>query len=250
MDIKISAIVEIITKEWLKQKSPSKRIAYRKVIYTGLSMDKPDMTLKKVGDELSMSVSGVSKLHQRWLTGKDSNPIYLEAIKLNVGKPTARLSKKMKEIASTLPKEVLPKEEPINVAIQEVMDNTPDPKRIVARSFGFEWTAEDMAKYHNAIRSAKLFWKKYDTIGRKPRMSGEYYAPGTNPHEQNDGKTWMSGSSASAYTGMSEQFLSEMAICGRIERREYRRSANRVYYEYNLDDLDKLMASPHKDILK
>ena len=248
MDLKINAIVEIITEEWLKTKTPSKRNGYRKVVYIGLSMAKPGMTLKTVANDLDMSVSGVSKIHQRWESGKNTNPVFIEAIKLFKSEHNRKISKKMKELAPSIPKDDIEKVEiPASdeKTIKEIIN--PDPKRIVARSFGFEWTAEDMAKYHAAIRSAELWWKKYDTIGRKPRRDGDYYAPGTNPNIDN--KEWVSSSSAVQYTGLSEQHLTELANKGLIERREYRRSANRSYYEYNLADLDKILSSPHKDIL-
>lgn len=246
-------IIDIIDKKAAKQYNkltPTKRKAYRAMLYAGAQITINGYSVRDVATEIGYSESGTSKLAQKWIElmrqGDVTVNLIIAAIqklpkskRFQHGKHDALTVKLTPTIVPESHKEETPRPTPAQTS-------TPiESKRKGKYVLGFFITPEDEMRERAAIRSSILFFQTYGK-GAKPRMNGEYYTPGTHQmKDSEDSKKWLPLETAAMYCGCKAELISKAGQNGVIERRVYKRNASRNYYEYNIADLDKFIRDNH-----
>lgn len=138
----------------------------------------------------------------------------------------------------------MPHMNPKEMALPGTMNVDWEPEPCKGRwCLGFWISEEDERREREAIRSSILFMAKFGA-GRPPRMNGEYFTPGCNPAESKlDNRQFLPLTSAAHYCGCPKNIIEEAARKGIIERRAYKHSDTRTFYEYLIDDLDRFIKS-------
>ena len=245
-------IIDIIDKKAVRQYArliPTKRKAYRAMLYAGAQITLNGCTVREIAPEIGYSESGTSKLAQRWIElmreGDVTVNLIISAIhKLPANKrfqhgKTSKPNPKPK--AQSTPKRETHDPELIPEPLPKLKAVQPKVKKVL----GFIITPEDELRERAAKRAAILFMQSYGK-GRQPRMHGEYYTPGTNPNNDRESKKkWLPLETAALYCGCKAEYINNAGQCGIIERRVYKRNASRNYYEYNVADLDKFIRDNH-----
>lgn len=248
-------IIDIIDKKAAKQYNkltPTKRKAYRAMLYAGAQITMNGCSVRDIAAEIGYSESGTSKLAQKWIELMRQGDVTVNLIIAAIQKlPKSKRFQHGKE--NTPHVKLTP-----TVVAEEPNDKAPQPtsaqahpttstenKRKGKYVLGFFITPEDEMRERAAIRSSILFFQTYGK-GAKPRMHGEYYTPGTRRVEdKEDSKKWLPLDTAALYCGCKAEIISKAGQNGVIERRVYKRNANRNYYEYNIADLDKFIRDNH-----
>lgn len=241
-------IIDIIDKKALRQYkrlTETRRKAYRAMLYAGAQITLNGCSVKEIAQEIEYSESGTSKLVHKWIQLMQEGDITVNLIIKAIHKlpKNKRFQHKNASILMEMP--VKPSK-PVNVEVPKPVPVVVRPARPrVKNVLGFLITPEDEMRERAAIRSSILFFQKYGK-GREPRMNGEYFTPGTNPDEiVKDDSKWLPLDSAALYCGCKEEVINAAGQNGIIERRVYRRNANRNYYEYKVDDLDRFIRDNH-----
>lgn len=250
-------IIDIIDKKAAKQYNkltPTKRKAYRAMLYAGAQITLNGYSVRDIAAEIGYSESGTSKLAQKWIELMRQGDVTVNLIIAAIQKLPK--SKRFQHGKANAPHVKLTptvvSEESKDEAPQSTPAQTPTPvststgsKRKGRYVLGFFITPEDEMRERAAIRSSILFFQTYGK-GAKPRMNGEYYTPGTHQTKGNeDSKKWLPLDTAALYCGCKAEIISKAGQDGVIERRVYKRNANRNYYEYNVADLDKFIRDNH-----
>ena len=241
-------IIDIIDKKAQRQYNRMtgiKRKAYRAMLYAGVQITLNGYSVREIAPEIDYSDSGTTKLVQKWillmLGGDVTVNLIINAVqKIPMSRRLAHKQTPVKESEPITPST------PVQVEIPKPMPAITRPtKTKVKNVLGFLITPEDEMRERAAIRSSILFFQSYGK-GKEPRMNGEYYTPGTNPDEvvKDEGK-WLPLDTAALYCGCKEEVINIAGQNGIIERRVYRRNANRNYYEYKVDDLDRFIRDNH-----
>lgn len=241
-------IIDIIDKKaqrQYKRLTGTKRKAYRAMLYAGVQITLNGYSVREIAPEIDYSESGTTKLVQKWIQLMQSGDVTVNLIINAVHKipKSRRLAHRQTSVMESEP-HTPPK--PVRVeAIKPIPITVRPPKPKIKNVLGFLITPEDEMRERAAIRSSILFFQKYGK-GREPRLNGEYYTPGTNPDEvvKDDGK-WLPLDTAALYCGCKEEVINLAGQNGIIERRVYRHNANRNYYEYKVDDLDRFIRDNH-----
>lgn len=243
-------IIDIIDKKAQRQylrMTEIKRKTYRAMLYAGAQITLNGCSVREIAPEIGYSESGTSKLVQKWIELMEKGDVTVNLISTAIHK-LPRIKRFQHNSATTEePKPILPpnpntiKKE--SAMTEKVAVKPAKPK--VKNVLGFLITPEDEMRERAAIRASILFFQTYGK-GREPRLKGEYYTPGTNPDEvpKDDGK-WLPLDSAALYCGCKEETIIAAGQNDIIERRVYRRNANRNYYEYKVDDLDRFIRDNH-----
>ena len=238
-------IIDIIDKKAQRQYNRMtgiKRKAYRAMLYAGVQITLNGYSVREIAPEIDYSESGTTKLVQKWIQLMQGGDVTVNLIINAVQKiPMSR------RIAhrQTLSESIIPSK-PVQVENPKPMPIIPRQTRPKVKNvLGFLITTEDEMRERAVIRSSILFVQKYGK-GREPRLHGEYFTPGTNPDEaiKDEGK-WLPLDTAALYCGCKEEVINTAGQNGIIERRVYRRNANRNYYEYKVDDLDRFIRDNH-----
>lgn len=250
-------IIDIIDKKAAKQYNrltPTKRKAYRAMLYAGAQITLNGYSVRDIAAEIGYSEIGTSKLAQKWIELMRQGDVTINLIIAAIQKlPRNKRFQHGKEITPRvkLTPTVVTKESK-DEAPQPTPAQTPTPtsastgnKRKGKYVLGFFITPEDEMRERAVIRSSILFFQTYGK-GVQPRMHGEYYTPGTRRvEEKEDSKKWLPLDTAALYCGCKAEIISKAGQDGVIERRVYKRNANRNYYEYNVADLDKFIRDNH-----
>lgn len=246
-------IIDIIDKKAAKQYNkltPTKRKAYRGMLYAGAQITMNGYTVRDVAAEIGYSESGTSKLAQKWIELMRQGDVTVNLIIAAIHKlPKSKRFKQGKhdtptiKLTPTIVPESHKEETPRPMPAQTPTPN--ENKRKGKYVLGFFITPEDEMRERAAIRSSILFFQTYGK-GAKPRMNGEYYTPGTHQmKDSEDSKKWLPLETAAMYCGCKAELISKAGQNGVIERRVYKRNASRNYYEYNIADLDKFIRDNH-----
>ncbi len=241
-------IIDIIDKKAQRQYNRMtgiKRKAYRAMLYAGVQITLNGYSVREIAPEIDYSESGTTKLVQKWIQlmqgGDETVNLIINAVqKIPMSRRIAHKQTPVKESEPITPSK------PVQVEIPKPMPAITRPTRTKVKNvLGFLITPEDEMRERAAIRSSILFFQSYGK-GKEPRMNGEYYTPGTNPDEavKDEGK-WLLLDTAALYCGCKEEVINIAGQNGIIERRVYRRNANRNYYEYKVDDLDRFIRDNH-----
>lgn len=241
-------IIDIIDKKAQRQYNRMtgiKRKAYRAMLYAGVQITLNGYSVREIAPEIDYSESGTTKLVQKWIQLMQGGDVTVNLIINAVQKipMSRRLAHKQTPVKESEP---ITPSTPVQVEIPKPMPAITRPtKTKVKNVLGFLITPEDEMRKRAAIRSSILFFQSYGK-GKEPRMNGEYYTPGTNPDEvvKDEGK-WLPLDTAALYCGCKEEVINIAGQNGIIERRVYRRNANRNYYEYKVDDLDRFIRDNH-----
>lgn len=242
-------IIDIIDKKAQRQYrrlTETRRKAYRAMLYAGAQITINGCSVREIAPEIEYSESGTSKLVQKWIQLMQDGDITVNLIIKAIHKLPK--NKRFQHKYTSIPKEapLTPPSKPVKVEVPKPVPVIVRPaKPRVKNVLGFRITPEDEMRERAAIRSSILFFQKYGK-GREPRLNGEYYTPGTNPDEivKDEGK-WLPLDTAALYCGCKEEVINAAGQNGIIERRVYRRKANRNYYEYKVDDLDRFIRDNH-----
>lgn len=246
-------ITDIIDKKAAKQfnkLTPTKRKAYRAMLYAGAQITMNGYSVRDIAAEIGYLESGTSKLAQKWIELMRQGDVTVNLIIAAIQKlPKNKRFQHGKEIAPHVKlTPTVVAEEPKDETPRPIPAQTPAPtenKRKGKYVLGFFITPEDEMRERAAIRSSILFFQTYGK-GAKPRMHGEYYTPGTHQaKDSEDSKKWLPLDTAALYCGCKAEIISKAGQNGVIERRVYKRNANRNYYEYNIADLDKFIRDNH-----
>lgn len=241
-------IIDIIDKKAQRQYNRMtgiKRKAYRAMLYAGVQITLNGYSVREIAPEIDYSESGTTKLVQKWIQLMQGGDVTVNLIinavqKIPMSRRLAHKQPPVKESEPITPSKPVPVENP------KPMPAITRPTRTKVKNvLGFLITPEDEMRERAAIRSSILFFQSYGK-GKEPRMNGEYYTPGTNPDEvvKDEGK-WLPLDTAALYCGCKEEVINIAGQNGIIERRVYRRNANRNYYEYKVDDLDRFIRDNH-----
>ncbi len=241
-------IIDIIDKKAQRQYNRMtgiKRKAYRAMLYAGVQITLNGYSVREIAPEIDYSESGTTKLVQKWIQLMQGGDVTVNLIINAVQKipMSRRLAHKQTPVKESEP---ITPSTPVQVETPKPMPAITRPtKTKVKNVLGFLITPEDEMRERAAIRSSILFFQSYGK-GKEPRMNGEYYTPGTNPDEvvKDEGK-WLPLDTAALYCGCKEEVINIAGQNGIIERRVYRRNANRNYYEYKVDDLDRFIRDNH-----
>lgn len=241
-------IIDIIDKKAQRQYNRMtgiKRKAYRAMLYAGVQITLNGYSVREIAPEIDYSESGTTKLVQKWIQLMQGGDVTVNLIINAVQKipMSRRLAHKQTPVKESEP---ITPSTPVQVEIPKPMPAITRPtKTKVKNVLGFLITPEDEMRERAAIRSSILFFQSYGK-GKEPRMNGEYYTPSTNPDEvvKDEGK-WLPLDTAALYCGCKEEVINIAGQNGIIERRVYRRNANRNYYEYKVDDLDRFIRDNH-----
>lgn len=246
-------IIDIIDKKAAKQYNrltPTKRKAYRAMLYAGAQITINGYSVRDVATEIGYSESGTSKLAQKWIELMRQGDVTVNLIIAAIQKlPKSKRFQHGKHDAPTvkLTPTIVPeshKEETLQPTPAQTSAPT-ETKRKGKYVLGFFITPEDEMRERAAIRSSILFFQTYGK-GAKPRMNGEYYTPGTHQmKDSEDSKKWLPLETAAMYCGCKAELISKAGQNGVIERRVYKHNASRNYYEYNIADLDKFIRDNH-----
>lgn len=237
-------IIDIIDKKAQRQYNRMtgiKRKAYRAMLYAGVQITLNGYSVREIAPEIDYSESGTTKLVQKWIQLMQGGDVTVNLIinavkKIPMSRRIAHKQTTVKESAPITPSM------PVQVENPKPMPVIPRPTRPKVKNvLGFLITTEDEMRERAVIRSSILFVQKYGK-GREPRLHGEYFTPGANPDEaiKDEGK-WLPLDTAALYCGCKEEVINIAGQNGIIERRVYRRNANRNYYEYKVDDLDRFI---------
>lgn len=236
-------IIDIIDKRAERQYSkltPTKRKVYRAMLYAGTQITMNSRTVRDISAEIGYSEDETSKLAQKWIELMRDGDVTINLIIAAVGKllNSKRLQRKKKSMPDST-------EAPISDKIQKSSPTTTIPTRKNKKVLGFVITPEDEMRKRAIIRASILFFQNYGK-GSRPRMHGEYYTPGTHKtkNDENNNK-WLPLDTAAIYCGCKTEVISQAGQNGVIERRAYKRNANRNYYEYNIADLDRFIRDNH-----
>lgn len=104
---------------------------------------------------------------------------------------------------------------------------------------GFVFTEEENTMAKAAIKDANRFMATYGR-GQRPRLNGEYYAPGTNVVD--NGK-WLLENDACLFCGCTLKRLETASERGKVEKRLFRKYKGKAQYEYSLSSLEKFIKS-------
>lgn len=248
-------IIDIIDKKAAKQYNkltPTKRKAYRAMLYAGAQITMNGCSVRDIAAEIGYSESGTSKLAQKWIELMRQGDVTVNLIIAAIQKlPKSKRFQHGKEntphvkLTPTVVAEEPKDEAPQPTPAQASTPTSTESKRKGKYVLGFFITPEDEMRERAAIRSSILFFQTYGK-GVQPRMHGEYYTPGTRRVEdKEDSKKWLPLDTAALYCGCKAEIISKAGQNGVIERRVYKRNANRNYYEYNVADLDKFIRDNH-----
>lgn len=241
-------IIDIIDKKAQRQYNRMtgiKRKAYRAMLYAGVQITLNGYSVREIAPEIDYSESGTTKLVQKWIQLMQGGDVTVNLIINAVQKipMSRRIAHKQTPVKESEP---ITPSKPVQVEIPKPMPAITRPTRTKVKNvLGFLITPEDEMRERAAIRSSILFFQSYGK-GKEPRMNGEYDTPGTNPDEavKDEGK-WLPLDTAALYCGCKEEVINIAGQNGIIERRVYRRNANRNYYEYKVDDLDRFIRDNH-----
>ena len=241
-------IIDIIDKKAQRQYNRMtgiKRKAYRAMLYAGVQITLNGYSVREIAPEIDYSESGTTKLVQIWIQLMQGGDVTVNLIINAVQKipMSRRIAHKQTPVKESEP---ITPSKPVQVEIPKPMPAITRPTRTKVKNvLGFLITPEDEMRERAAIRSSILFFQSYGK-GKEPRMNGEYDTPGTNPDEavKDEGK-WLPLDTAALYCGCKEEVINIAGQNGIIERRVYRRNANRNYYEYKVDDLDRFIRDNH-----
>lgn len=244
------AIIGIIDKKaanQYKRLTPTKFKAYRAMLYAGAQITLNGRSVREIAAEINYSESGTSKLVQKWIAlmreGDVTVNIIISAINKMPKSERFKATKATEKI--TMKVDYSSTQEAANTEAQmpELKQKAEKPK--CKNVLGFIITPEDEMRERAAIRSSILFFQDYGK-GRQPRMNGEYYVPGTHtdasPKEK---EKWLPLETAALYCGCSTELITTAAQCDMIERRVYKHSAGRNYYEYKVSDLNRFIKNNH-----
>lgn len=248
------AIIDIIDKKAANQYArliPSKQRAYRTMLYAGAQITLNGYSVREIAVEIGYSESATSKMAQKWIELMRKGDVTVNLVIAAVQKlpisnrfqcgKTAMQKSAEKAAAAKCQKELPQPATTASQSVKAMSSSKPMNKKIL----GFRITPEDEMRERAAIRSSILFFQTYGK-GAQPRMHGEYYTPGTRRvEEKEDSKKWLPLDTAALYCGCKAEIISKAGQDGVIERRVYKRNANRNYYEYNVADLDKFIRDNH-----
>lgn len=241
-------IIDIIDKKARRQyrgMTETRKKAYRAMLYAGAQITLNGYSVREIAPEIDYSESGTSKLVQKWIQLMQGGDITVNLIINAVHKipMSRRFAHKQTTVRESEP---ITPSKTVQAEIPKPMPAIARPtKKKVKNVLGFLITPEDEMREKAAIRSSILFFQKYGK-GREPRLHGEYYTPGTNPDEATkDEDKWLPLDTAALYCGCTEEVINFAGQNGIIERRVYRRNANRNFYEYKVDDLDRFIRDNH-----
>lgn len=230
MEQTIIDIIDKLAYRQYKRLPETKRNAYRAMLYAGAQILLNRCTIKEIATEIGYSESGATKFAQKWLQLMQSGDVTVNLI-------ASAIKKKSKD--KRYQHKFTPFKE--SALFSGAKPAKPKTKKVL----GFIISPEDEIQGMSAIRSSILFFQKYGR-GKKPRLHGQYYTPGTNPDELvKDESKWLPLDTAALYCGCKEEAINAAGQNGIIERRVYKRSANRNYYEYKVVDLDRFIRDNH-----
>ena len=218
-------IIDIITltdAKRLSKMSEAKATSYMKTVYVGLRVDVDGCVANAVASEIGYNNTSAYKLMSRW---KEM---------VEAGDPS------VKALVAAYRKYIKGGRKPV---IERPAKTISDEER-VRRAFGFDFTDKDRANMRAAVRESIRFMEKYGK-GVNPRMHGEYYSPGTSPDAEEAKKQWIHQEQATLYCGCSLDILNKAAQQEEIQRRLYKRSGSRNFYEFLVNDLDKFIVKNH-----
>lgn len=243
------AIIELIDKKASRQYlrlTESKRKAYRVMLYAGVQTTLNGKNATDIAAETGYSVSYICKLATKWIELMRDGDVTVNLIitafhkwkesetKALIRKKKQTPRKRSHDFSEDAPVGEQPKPMP---KIKPATPIVRKPKKVL----GFIITPEDEARERAAIRASILFFQTYGK-GRQPRMHGEYFTPGTNPNEApSEREKWLPLEAAAMYCGVKEEIINLAGQNDMIERRVYKRSNTRNYYEYKVSDLDKFI---------
>lgn len=244
------AIIKIIDKKaanQYKRLTPSKLKAYRAMLYAGAQITLNGRSVRETAVEIEYSEGGTSKLVQKWIALMREGDVTVNLIISAINKlpkherfkavdTTEKFTRKV-DYSSTADETRAEERKPI--ATPKV--GKPRYKNVL----GFIITPEDEMRERAAIRSSILFFQDYGK-GRQPRMNGEYYTPGTHTEVSvKDKEKWLPLETAALYCGCSAELIVKAGQNDIIERRVYKHSAGRNYYEYKVSDLNRFIRDNH-----
>ena len=244
------AIITIIDKKaanQYKRLTQPKLKAYRAMLYAGVQITLNGRSIRETAAEIEYSEGGTSKLVQKWITLMREGDVTVNLIISAINRIPKRERFKTAETTDKITMKVdyssqvdkTQTEEPKPAATPKV--GKPRCKNVL----GFIITPEDEMRERAAIRSSILFFQEYGK-GRQPRMNGEYYVPGTHTDASTkDKEKWLPLETAALYCGCSTELITTAAQCDMIERRVYKHSAGRNYYEYKVSDLNRFIKDNH-----
>lgn len=238
-------VIDTIDKKAAKQYAKMteiKREAYRAMLYAGAQVTVNGRKLKDVADELGYSESGAHKLVTKWLELLNAGDVTANLVATAIQR--LRCSPKFSDVVAakkTGPMDAAETARPKTEPCVRRTGRKRSARGIPDRCLGFVVTPEDEMRYRAAVRSAIIFMRKYGR-GISPRVSGEYYAPGTKPQpEPSDEDKWLPIDVAAPYCGCDASVITEAGKRGHIERRVYKQTKCRIYYEYKVSDLDQFI---------
>lgn len=240
-------IIDIIDKKaqrQYKRLTETKRKAYRAMLYAGAQITLNGCSVREIASEIEYSESGTSKLVHKWIQLMQEGDIIVNLIITAIRKLPK--SKRFRHMCDPMLKKMAVAASKPVIEVAKTVPVVARPKRPEVKNvLGFNISPEDEMRERAVIRSSIIFFQTYGR-GDKPRLNGEYYTPGTNPNQEvmNDGK-WLPLDTAALYCGCKEEVINAAGQNGIIERRVYRRNANRNYYEYKVDDLDRFIRDNH-----
>lgn len=247
-------IIDIIDKKAMRQyrgMTETKKKAYRAMLYAGTQVTLNGYSVRDVALEIGYSESGTSKLVQKWIELMRNGNVTVNLIITATQK--LPMNKRFQPHVKNVSPEINDCMDSVNEISTKSNSDTPvistnttlNKKNKIEKVLGFVITPEDKKRKRKAIRSSILFFQSYGK-GAKPRMNGEYFSPGTNPAKKlivED--SWLPLNTAALYCGCKEDVINAAGQNGTIERRVYRRNANRYYYEYKVTDLNRFILDNH-----
>lgn len=211
MDSKILDIITKVAKSELVKHTEEKRKRLLRIYYAGIVSHFFDAKLAGLAIDTGLSISGAKKLIIKFDAMLKDGDIACNMLMLEFMQ-------------------------------QQGLDYMPVRRSIKRKptqkiSLGFKFSEEDELNMIHAIRQSILFMNDYGK-GEHPIVNGGYFRPAQKPDKRSG--RWLTIDAASWYSGIDKNVIIGKAKDGSITRRVYKVINGRTYYEYSVEDLDKL----------
>lgn len=237
-------IIDIIDKKAAKQYNkltPTKRKAYRAMLYAGAQININGYSVKDVAAEIGYSESGTSKLVQKWIELMHQGDVTVNLIIATIQKLSTIKDYKNKGVSPTTIKNLTTISEVQSNKLSISTTNKSKGKYIL----GFYISPEDRIRERAVKFAANQFFRTYGKNTYPQSNSATAVLGSHDVIELEMQKKWLPLETAAMYCGCKAELISKAAQNGVIERRVYKRNASRSYYEYNVADLDKFIRDNH-----